>query len=42
LQKVRDLYRWHILVRLPDPTDLLHDLKIPSGWTIDVDPVSLL
>jgi primosomal protein N' (replication factor Y) len=42
LPRLRDRHRWHILVRLPDPAALLTDFEIPSGWTVDVDPVSLL
>ena len=42
LPRLRDRYRWHILVRLPDPAALLEHLQVPSGWTVDVDPVSLL
>lgn len=42
LQKLRDRFRWHLLVRLPDPLLLLDGFAIPPGWTVDVDPVSLL
>jgi primosomal protein N' (replication factor Y) len=42
LQKLRDRFRWHILVRLPDPAQLLDGFAVPRGWTVDVDPVSLL
>ena len=42
LQKLRDRFRWHIIVRLPDPAALLENLAVPRGWTVDVDPVSLL
>ena len=42
LQKVRDQFRWHILVRLPEPLLLLEQLHLPHGWNVDVDPVSLL
>lgn len=38
----RGYYRWHILVRAPDPALLLQGLDIPFGWRIDVDPASLL
>ncbi len=40
--KRRDLYRWQIILRAADPADLLRHIKIPRGWQIDVDPVSLL
>lgn len=35
-------YRWHILLRGPDPTRILRDRRLPPGWRIQVDPVSLL
>jgi primosomal protein N' (replication factor Y) len=38
----RGYYRWHILVRAPEPTNLLRGVDIPFGWRIDVDPISLL
>lgn len=36
------LYRWHIIVRGPDPVALLGDLRSPETLYVDVDPVSLL
>jgi primosomal protein N' (replication factor Y) len=36
------LYRWHIIVRGPQPTDIMADLHPSSSLQIDVDPVSLL
>jgi primosomal protein N' (replication factor Y) len=38
----RGYYRWHILVRAPDPAQLIHGLDIPFGWRVDIDPMSLL
>jgi primosomal protein N' (replication factor Y) len=38
----RDAYRWHIIVRAPDPVVLLRQLPIPLGWRLDIDPVDLL
>ena len=35
-------YRWHIVVRAPDPAAFLRSFDLPAGWRIDVDPVSLL
>ena len=40
--RVRGRYRWQILVRHPAPPLLLHDTEIPSGWRVEVDPVSVL
>jgi primosomal protein N' (replication factor Y) len=39
--KVSGRYRWHIVLRGPDPTTLLRDRRIPD-WIIEVDPSSLL
>jgi len=33
--------RWQITLRSPEPVDLLGDLALPEGWTLDVDPASL-
>lgn len=38
----QEKYRWHIIVRAPDPTALLRTFTLPPGWRVDVDPVSLL
>lgn len=35
-------YRWHIIVRAPDPVAFLRTVALPAGWRVDVDPVSLL
>jgi primosomal protein N' (replication factor Y) len=35
-------YRWHLVVRAPDPAAFLRTFDIPAGWRVDVDPVSLL
>lgn len=40
-RRVRGEYRWQIVVRSPDPRPLI-PLELDSGWTVDVDPVSLL
>ncbi|MBI2846333.1 MAG: primosomal protein N' [Chloroflexi bacterium] len=42
MQKVRGRFRWHIILRSPDPSPILEDLRLPRGWTLDMDPVSLL
>ncbi len=38
----RGKWRWQIIVRGSDPCVLLRDMRLPLGWRIDVDPVSLL
>ena len=35
-------YRWHLLLRGPDPRAALQALSPQPGWRIDIDPVSLL
>jgi primosomal protein N' (replication factor Y) len=35
-------YRWHMIVRAPDPAAFLRAVDLPAGWRVDVDPVSLL
>ena len=37
----RGRHRWALLVRAPDPAELLRALEFPPGWTVDVDPVLL-
>ena len=39
--RLRGHYRWHIVLRGPNPRSLLDEVTVPTGWTIDVDPVSL-
>jgi primosomal protein N' (replication factor Y) len=34
-------FRWQITLRSPDPAELLRDLKLAEGWTLDIDPASL-
>ena len=38
----RDLYRQQITLRGADPLALLRPIDFPRGWTVDIDPVSLL
>jgi primosomal protein N' (replication factor Y) len=40
--RIQGRYRWQIVIRTPDPTPLLHDVALPWGWRVDVDPTSLL
>jgi primosomal protein N' (replication factor Y) len=41
-QRVRGRYRWHVILRGPNPQPLLEKLPLPKGWILDVDPVSVL
>jgi primosomal protein N' (replication factor Y) len=40
--KRADLYRWHLIVRSPDPAAVLASLDIGEGWFVDIDPVDML
>ncbi|MBL8166075.1 MAG: primosomal protein N', partial [Anaerolineae bacterium] len=37
-----NVYRWHLVLRGPDPTAVLRGLEPGRGWHVDVDPVDLL
>jgi primosomal protein N' (replication factor Y) len=39
--RVNGIYRWQLIVRGPDPAAVLQD-RIPVGWRVEVEPVSLL
>lgn len=39
--KVNGLYRWQIVLRGPDPVSFLRG-RIPEGWRVEVQPLSLL
>ncbi len=41
-QRLRGRYRWQLLLRGRQPERLLAEMTLPQGWTVDVDPVSLL
>ena len=41
LERLRGRYRWHVILRAPDPLPMLHELTgedLPPGWSVDVDP----
>jgi len=40
--RLRGRYRWQVLLRHPNPAELLRAVEIPPGWRVDVDPVSVL
>ena len=42
IPKLRNRYRWQLLLRGSEAKDLLRPLTFPVGWTIDVDPGTLL
>ena len=39
--RVRDTYRWHVILKGPRPERLLDAAPVGDGWVVDVDPVSL-
>jgi primosomal protein N' (replication factor Y) len=40
--RVRGRWRWNVVLRGADPVALIRDMQFPRGWTVDVDPASLL
>ena len=42
MPRLRGRWRWNVILRGADPTLLLRDPSLPRGWTVDVDPLSVL
>ncbi|MFC1980430.1 primosomal protein N', partial [Chloroflexota bacterium] len=42
IHRLRGRFRWHLILRGSEPSDLLSQVPIPHGWTVDIDPVTLL
>jgi len=42
VSRLRGRWRWNIVLRGEDPSALVRDLPMPRGWTVDVDPVTML
>jgi len=42
MERVRGKYRWQMIARGPDLHPLLRVIDTPSGWEIDIDPVSTM
>jgi primosomal protein N' (replication factor Y) len=40
--RLRDNWRWHILLRAPDPASILRSLPLPFSCRVDIDPLNLL
>jgi primosomal protein N' (replication factor Y) len=40
--RARGRYRWQLFLRGPDSLQVLSQLTLPRGWTIDVDPVGMV
>jgi primosomal protein N' (replication factor Y) len=41
IHRLRGRFRWQLILRGSEPVALVSQIPIPSGWTVDVDPVSL-
>ncbi|MBA7699264.1 hypothetical protein ES703_107955 [subsurface metagenome] len=42
IHRLRGRYRWQIILRGTELSSFLSPITLPQGWTIDIDPVSLL
>jgi primosomal protein N' (replication factor Y) len=40
--RLRDDYRWHIVLRAPDPASILRGVPLPAACRVDIDPLNLL
>ena len=40
--RVRNAWRWHLLVRAAEPRLLLDRVNVPPSWRVDVDPVNVV
>jgi primosomal protein N' (replication factor Y) (superfamily II helicase) len=40
--RVRGRWRWNVILRGDEPSSLLREIQLPRGWTVDVDPISVL
>jgi primosomal protein N' (replication factor Y) len=40
--RIRGRWRWNVIIRGAEPVALLNDEPLPRGWTVDVDPMSVL
>ena len=41
-QRVQGRYRWHVILRGRDLHPFLEKVTLPQGWTVDVDPVTVM
>jgi primosomal protein N' (replication factor Y) len=42
ISRLRGRYQWQIILCGIAPTDILRDITIPRGWTVDIDPVGVV
>ena len=40
--RVRGRWRWNVVLRGADPVALIREMQFPRGWTVDVEPASLV
>lgn len=40
--KIAGFYRWHLILRGPNPAEALRGLTFDKNWYVDVDPVDIL
>ena len=40
--RIRNAWRWQLLIRAAEPQMLLDKVSIPSAWRVDVDPVNIV
>ncbi len=40
--RVRGRWRWNVILSGDEPSSLLREMPLPRGWTVDVDPISVL
>jgi len=40
-QQIAGLWRWQIILRAAAPQRMIPDI-LPDGWSVDIDPVTLL
>ncbi len=40
--KLEGMYRWHVMVRSPDPRIVFDGLDLAKGWYLDLDPLEVL
>jgi len=42
IHRLRGRFRWQLILRGAEPSAFLSQIPIPQGWTVDIDPVSLV
>jgi primosomal protein N' (replication factor Y) len=40
--RIRGRWRWNVVIRGDEPAALIGEEPLPRGWTVDVDPISVL